>query len=279
MLAELGQQDQLVTRLEKIHAADPDNIPLAYFLAQQYGKAGQFDRAEPTYRDLIERHKERPPLEAYQGLVDIYRQQKDTAKLLSTLGDAVGRAVLPVPLGDAGKALLADAALTKAVVAEAQQQLAANPAQVGYGSRLGAALLAVSLKDYELANSLFELSLQAENAKPPEVMVTWGLELFMANQYAKAIEVFERGLQEKHLPAENPTFHFYLAVRSRWTAAPTWPSRLPAGPRRFKKTHPVSKAVSPGSSITPNGSTRPAKVISICSSSLTRITNRVRFAR
>lgn len=211
VLGELGQQDQLLSRLEKIHAADPDNVPLAYFLAQQYRQAGQLDKAEPTYRDLIERHKARPPLEAYQGLVEIYRQQKDADKLLATLGEAVSRAASLVPLGDAGKALLADGDLTKAVVAAAVGQLKTDPAKVSYGSRLGAALLAVSQKDYDAANALFEQSLKAENSKPSEAIVTWGLELFMAGQYAKAIEIFERGLQEKLLPADNPTFHFYLA--------------------------------------------------------------------
>jgi tetratricopeptide (TPR) repeat protein len=211
VLGELGQQDQLVSRLEKIHATDSENVPLAYFLAQQYRQAGQLDKAEPTYRDLIERHKSRPPLEAYQGLVEIYRQQRDADKLLATLGEAVSRAASLVPLGDAGKALVADGELTKVVVAAALSQLKADPAKLSYGSRLGAALLAVSQKDFDAANVLFEQSLTAENAKPSEAIVTWGLELFMAGQYAKAIEIFERGLQEKLLPADNPTFHFYLA--------------------------------------------------------------------
>jgi tetratricopeptide (TPR) repeat protein len=211
VLGELGQQDQLLSRLEKLHAADPDNVPLAYFLAQQYRQAGQLDKAEPTYRELIERHKSRPPLEAYQGLVEIYRQQKDAGKLLATLGEAVSRAASLVPLGEAGKALLADSDLTKAVVAAATEQLKADPAKLSYGSRLGAALLAVSQKDFDAANALFEESLKADGAKPSEAIVTWGLELFMAGQYTKAIEIFERGLREKLLPDDNPTFHFYLA--------------------------------------------------------------------
>jgi tetratricopeptide (TPR) repeat protein len=211
VLGELGQQDQLLARLEKMHAADPDNVPLGYVLAQQYRQAGQLDKAEPTYRELIERHKTRPPLEAYQGLVEIYRQQKDPGKLLATLGEAVSRAASLVPLGDAGKALLADGDLTKAVVTSALEQLKTDPAKVSYGSRLGAALLAMSLKEYDSANELFEQSLKADGAKPAEAIVSWGLELFMAGQYAKAIEVFQRGLQDKVLPLENPALHFYLA--------------------------------------------------------------------
>ena len=97
--ASWASRTSLLARLEKLHAADPENMPLAYFLAQRYRQAGQLDKAEPIYRELIERHKARPPLEAYQGLVDIYRQQKDAGKLLATLGEAVGRAGIAGALG------------------------------------------------------------------------------------------------------------------------------------------------------------------------------------
>ena len=211
VLGELGQQDQLLERLEKVRAVDLDNVPLAYFVAQRYQKAGQLDKAEPIYLSLIERHKARPPLEAYQGLVDIYRRQKNAEKLLAKLGETVGRANSLSPLGESGKALLADAELIKAIVALARGQLEADATKVNYGSRLAAALLASELKDFAAANLLFDLALKADGAKPSEALVTWGLELFMANQYADAIKVFERGLADKVLPESNPALHFYLA--------------------------------------------------------------------
>jgi tetratricopeptide (TPR) repeat protein len=211
VLADLGQEDQLLARLEKIQAADPDNVPLAFFLAQRYRQAGQLDKAEPTFIALIERHKARPPLEAYQGLVDIYRQQKEPTKLLATLGEAVGRANSLSPLGEAGKALLADKELTAALVAEARRQLEAPGARPSYGSLLAAGLVAIEQKDFAAANMLFDRALKADNAKGSESLVTWGLELFLANQYADAAKVFQRGLEEKLLPEVNPTLHFYLA--------------------------------------------------------------------
>ncbi len=210
-LTELGQGNQLSERLEKLRAADPDNMPLTYFLAQRYRQDGQFDKAEPIYAALLEKNKSRPPLDAYQGLIEIYRQQKNAEKLLSTLGQAVGRVGSLDPLGESGKAVLADAALTKAILETAKRQLAADSAQLGYGPSLAAALVAVELKDFATANTLFDLALKAEPAKAKEVLVTWGLELFMANQYDEAIKIFQRGLDEKVLPDTNPALYFYLA--------------------------------------------------------------------
>ena len=211
LLDQLGQRDQLLDRLEKLRAADPDNMPLAYFLAQQYRQAGQLDKAEPIYVVLLEHNKTRPPVEAFQGLVEIYRQKKDAPKLLAVLGEAVGRAGTLDPLGDSGKALAGDAEMVRVVVAAAREQLAADPDKVSYGARLAAGLLALELKDFAAADVLFESTLKADNTKASEAVLTWGLELFMANQFADAVKVFQRGLDQKILPADNPALYFYLA--------------------------------------------------------------------
>jgi tetratricopeptide (TPR) repeat protein len=212
VLDQLGQGKQLSERLEKLRAADAQNMPLAYFLAQRYREANELDKAEPIYQLVLDHQKARPPVEALTGLLDLYRVKKDPAKLLSILGEGVGRGGGSLtPFGDSAKALLANPELTRAVVAEAQRQLTAEPAKIPYGARLAAALLAVELKDFAAATALFESALTAEGAKPSETLVTWGLELFMANQYAEAARVFERGLKDKTLPDDNPSLHFYLA--------------------------------------------------------------------
>jgi tetratricopeptide (TPR) repeat protein len=210
MLAELGQEDQVSERLEKHRAADPKNVPLAYFVAERYRKAGALDKAEPIYNSLIE-GKERPPLEAIIGLVEIYRQQKSAEKLLQVLGNSAGRAGSLDALGEAGKSLVADSETARAIVSEAQKQLAAEAGKLDSAPRLAAALVALELKDFETADALFEAALAADGAKRPEVLVNWGLQLFMANQYDRAVQVFERGLNDKILPADNPAIYFYLA--------------------------------------------------------------------
>ena len=216
LLAEVGQGDQLLDRLEKVRAADAENMPLAFFLAERYRKAGKLEQAQPIYAALIEKRKERPPLDAIIGLVDIYLKQKDAGKLLALLGDSVGRAGSLAPLGDAGKALLADNETAGAIVAAAKQQLADDPAKIDFGKRQLAAVLALSLGDFASAEILFEAALATENVKKAEVLENWGLQLFVANQYEQAAKVLKRGLD---LPDdEKARFCFYLAAALEMTA-------------------------------------------------------------
>jgi tetratricopeptide (TPR) repeat protein len=210
-LRELGQENQLVPRLEKLRAADPQNLPLAYFLAQQFRVAGQLDKAEPIYRMLLEHNKARPPAEAFQGLVEIYLEQKDSQKLLATLGDVAGRAGTLDALGDSGQALVAQAEVARSVIDVARRQLETEPAKLSYGQRLAAGLLAIELKDFAAADTMFEAALKAEDAKPPQAMLTWGLGLFLSNQFAGSVKVFQRALNDKILSDDNATLYHYLA--------------------------------------------------------------------
>ena len=71
--------------------------------------------------------------------------------------------------------------------------------------------MAIEIKDFAAANQLFDQALKADNAKVPETLLTWGLEMLLSNQHADAARIFQRGLDEKVLPETNPTLHFYLA--------------------------------------------------------------------
>ncbi len=142
-LAELGQSDQLIERLKAIREGHEGDIPLTYFLAQQLRDAGKLDEAEPLYAELITRHPARPPIEAYQGLVELAHTRKDADKLLTTLGEAVGRVGTIAPLGDSGQAVIDDPEISQAVIEAAQRRFAEDPAKFTYGECLAAARLAM----------------------------------------------------------------------------------------------------------------------------------------
>jgi tetratricopeptide (TPR) repeat protein len=244
VLKELGQEDQIDERLEKQRAGDGTNIPLNYFIAERYRKADQLDKAAPIYAALIAQRKERPPLEAITGLIDIYRQQKQAAKLLDLLGESVGRVGSLSPLGETGDKLIDDKSIVAGIIAEARIRIAAAASAAGakdaatdkapekdadkpesggesklfakviapdYGQLVAAALLAMAVEDYDNAQLLFDAALDAEGVKPGEAVAAWGLELFANGQYDRAIQVFERGLKDKVLPDDNPALAFYLA--------------------------------------------------------------------
>lgn len=211
LLGELNQSDQLETRLEKLAAATPDNVPLTYFRAQQYAKASQWSKAEPLYEKLLEVPNGRPPVEAIQGLVELYRRTDEVDALLDLLGDTVEQYGTLAVLGDQGKSLESDAGLVTSLLTLAKKQRESGDEDFGFGRRLAAALLAMSQKDYDLAGQFFEMAVKADPKKAPEVLLQWGLALLVANQPNDAAKVFQRALDEKLLPADNPTFQFYLA--------------------------------------------------------------------
>lgn len=211
LLEELGQEDQLIARLEKYHEADPENVPLAYFLAERYREAGDYDKAGPLYQALVERREQRTPIEAVRGLVDVRHKQQDAAKLLDVLGQTVGRGRSLSPLGEVGEELIADQEVAGAVVDEAQRRLAAAPDQADYDQMMAAAFLALGIEKLEAAEKFFDAALEAESAEPAQALVAWGLELFMKGHYERAAKIFKRALEEEGPTEDNPALYFYLA--------------------------------------------------------------------
>lgn len=211
LLGQLSQSDQLEARLDKLAAADPDNVPLMYFRAQQYAKNSQWAKAEPLYRKLLEAPNGRPPAEAIQGLAELYRRTDQVGPLLDLLGAAVGQFGSLAVLGDQAKWLETDAGLVTALLTLARQQRQADDDKFDFGHRLAAALLAISQKDLAAAADFFDLAIKADGKRAAEVLLQWGSALLVANEPAAAAKVFRRAIDEKVLPADNPAFLFYLS--------------------------------------------------------------------
>jgi len=55
VLKKLGKSTKFIPRLEKLHADDPDNAPLASYLASQYRDAGNVEKAEALYLNELQR--------------------------------------------------------------------------------------------------------------------------------------------------------------------------------------------------------------------------------
>jgi tetratricopeptide (TPR) repeat protein len=208
VLEKLGKKEELVGRLEKLHATDADNAPLGYFLAGKYREAKQFDKAEPLYRTLIQKT---PTLTGYRSLIEIYIKTKQPDGLLFVLGDAVDKAGVLDTLGAEAQAIAKDADLLRSLVETARKKLQGNPKKLAYGMRLAVALLALEGRQFETAGEFFELAIKAKPDKAAELLLIWGVGLLVEERSAEAATVFRRGIDQKVLPADNPLFHFYLA--------------------------------------------------------------------
>jgi tetratricopeptide (TPR) repeat protein len=237
VLASLGKKAELLDRLEKLRAAEPHNMPLGYYLAAQYRAAGKLDKAEALCIELL---KGEPKPAGYRSLVEMARQSKRFDALLAFLGEAIERTGVLESLGTEAQTISSDAASMRGVVEAARSQMKSAPEKFGYGKRLAVALLALEAKQYETAGEFFSLALAVASSAPSregktpaepkaasagaptspigaspsraaEVLMVWGVGLLMGDRPAEAAKVFQRGIDEKVLPSDNPAFYFYLA--------------------------------------------------------------------
>ena len=85
------------------------------------------------------------------------------------------------------------------------------PDKFGYGERLAVALLALEAKQYDTAGEFFDAALAAKPKKADEAFMVWGVGLLAGDRAAEAAKVFQRAIDAKAAPDDNPIFHFYLA--------------------------------------------------------------------
>ena len=214
LLADLGRENDLIPELEKLHAADAKNRPLRLYLAEQYLAAKQFDKAEPLFVAAAAEAPEPGPEQAaaYQGLAAIYRQTDNSAALLKTLGDVVDKTNGLSELGEEAKTLAhGEESFTK-LVAAARQTLDAHTDSLAYGQRLAIGLLALEAKRFEVAAEFFNAALKLKNDKAREVLQTWAVALLVSERYDDSAKILQRGIDERVLAADDPTFHYFLAA-------------------------------------------------------------------
>jgi tetratricopeptide (TPR) repeat protein len=208
LLDELGKQGELIGWLEQLRADDPKNVPLGYFLAEQYHEAGQCEKAEPLYRELI---NTAPTPTGYRRLVEIYRKTGRLDELLAILGEVVEKTGLLEALGDQTRAVTADADQMQSVIKRARAKYGSGSKDASYSLRFAVALLALEGKRFETAAEFFHLALQAEPEKADEVFFVWGVGLLLEERPAEAADVFQRGIDQRALPDDDPRLYYLLA--------------------------------------------------------------------
>jgi tetratricopeptide (TPR) repeat protein len=164
VLGALGKKNELLSRLEKLRAVEPNNWPLSYYLAAQYRAAGKLDQAESLYLELI---KKKPTVIAYRSIAELARQKKRFDVLLDVLGDALEKASVLEVLGAESQVISRDAEAVRGLVEAARKQMQPVPERFGYGKRLAVASLALEAKQYETAGEFFNLALAVAKTSPP----------------------------------------------------------------------------------------------------------------
>ena len=208
LLEALGRSEELLPRLQEVYDHDPANVPLRYFLAGQYLEAEKFDKAELLYLAAV---KKSPTLTGYRSLIEIYRKTDRPVGLLMTIGEAVEKTGMLETLGKEAETISGDARLMGTLIESARRKYESKPDELDYGVRLAMALLAIESKRIEVGAEFFELALEADPEKAAETLLAWGISLLLNEHETEAAEVFQRGIDERALPDDNPAFYFYLA--------------------------------------------------------------------
>ena len=138
-------------------------------------------------------------------------QAADT--LLAVLGDVAEKEGVLESLETEEKAIVADAALWASSSAAARQRLASDPEKLDYGMRKAVALLALEGKQYATAAEFFDLAIAARPEQAADLLLIWGLGLLIDDRAAEAAKVFQRGIDLKPPPEDEPALLFYLAAR------------------------------------------------------------------
>jgi tetratricopeptide (TPR) repeat protein len=115
-------------------------------------------------------------------------------------------------LGDEAKKLASSGDLLTSLAATARQMHQADSDSLGYGARLALALLALEAKRFDVADEFFNLALKVRKENSKELFQTWGLGLLLADRYEDAAKVLKRGIDERAVAADDPTFHYFLSA-------------------------------------------------------------------
>lgn len=218
LLAELlekqKQKDKLTSRLEELAKADPDNLHLQRFLADQYHQQKQYDKAVTAFAKVLAGSAEDTKLAtlrtlAVQQLADVRREQQDAQAFLDLLtkhADDEGTLdSLEDQLVDAAR----DQEFAESVLKLADQRLSKK--ELTYGGDLAAGHIALESGKYDETKKFFDAAIEAKPTATAELYLVWGLGLMVKEEYNRAVEVFERGIVTRSLPPENPAYYYYMA--------------------------------------------------------------------
>lgn len=208
VLEKLGKQEELIGTLEKLYAAQPDNVPLGYFLADQYRKKHMPQKAVSQYRALL---RVVPLRSACRDLLELLASQQDVEQLLEVLGEVYDSAGVLETLGAEGQTIAGDPSLMAQLAEAARKRIDKQPDGLGYGACLALALLALESEQFPLADEFFQHALKARPDRAGHVLLLWGLGLLVGERTAEAAQVFRRGLEDKTLADRHSLFHFYLS--------------------------------------------------------------------
>ncbi|MDZ4819179.1 MAG: tetratricopeptide repeat protein [Planctomycetota bacterium] len=208
LLKELKLEDTLLERLQSLRNAQTGpNAPLDFQIAEALFAQKKFDEAQPLYQAVL---KNAPSAQAYSRLVELYIETKQDEALIQLLGEIVTKSGSLDIASSSVKSLTADTNRFNQLLQIVRDKFS-EPNEKNYGALRAIGWLACTANNFDAAGFFLDTAIRAQPKDRAEILLTWGLQQFVAERYADARRTFQRAIDEKALPVSNPTFYFYLA--------------------------------------------------------------------
>lgn len=206
LLPEEGRAGALRAKLERLHSDQPDNVALAYYLANTYRQAGELALAEPLYVKAL---AAQPTMSGYRGLIDVLRRQARIEPLLEVFLACVPNVRTLESLEDEGRALTADATVLPQLLAVAKSRDEKQPLDSTQAGALGQMALAAG--QFAQAEELFTRAIERDPENAPILLRRWALALLLQDKYAEATEVIGRVQSSGKVSADDSELAFHLS--------------------------------------------------------------------
>lgn len=211
LLAEIYQAQnraaELLPKLETLHTDHPDNPALASFLAEQYLAASTWDKAEAVLTVMPAGYEHI----ANRGLVEVYRRTKRYPELFTLLSKTASSDAGLESLANRGTEVAADGEALDALIALGRGHAKSTDRPLNYGEAYAIAMVALEAKRIDVANEFFELAVPLSDERQRQTIMSWGLGLLMAEDYAGAAKALQRGVESPLLEDDRPLFNYFLA--------------------------------------------------------------------
>ena len=213
VLSKLNEDEKVASkklraRLKELQKDDPANAYLSYFLANQLHEAGELDEAAALYEETI---KAEPTISGRAALMEIYHEQSKPEELLTVLGDAVESVGTLRPFDDQTAALAADKEIVEQILKAARKHQKEAAGEPNRHQAFAAGLLAIEAEMFDAAEEQLNIA-DDDEERQPAVLESWGLQMFVAGEYARAAAVFQRAIDEGVAKRFDADFYYYLAA-------------------------------------------------------------------
>jgi tetratricopeptide (TPR) repeat protein len=181
ILTAMNRAGEILPRLEAAAKNDPKNAPLQYFLADRYREAGQRDKADALYRQLL---ATQPDPQGFGALSASLLREKKSDELIQLLGEAFGKPETLQAVQPQIEAIVNDPDYVDELLVAALKLQQADPPKLSRESRL--VLAYIANKAQKLAKLLpIQRAALRQDPNPQAYRELW-VDLYRAGQYAEA---------------------------------------------------------------------------------------------